>query len=138
MLNKCTFIGNLGQDPTIRSTQDGKEVASFSLGVTESWKDKNGQRQSKTEWVNVVVWGGLVNIIKNYTSKGSKVFVEGKLQTKKYTDKQGVDKYITEVVLQGFNSNLILLDGRKESGQMSQQDSQALDNVADELESVPF
>jgi len=114
MLNQCQFIGNLGADPIIRSTQNGKEIASLSLGVSETWKNKDGERMSKTEWVRITIFSeGLTKIAKNYLKKGSKVFISGQLQTSKYTDKDGIDKTSTEVVLQGYNSALILLDGKR-------------------------
>jgi len=111
-LNKVQLIGNLGQDPEIRSTQDGRELANFSLATTENWKDKNtGERQSKTEWHRIVVFSqGLVGVIKNYVKKGSKLYIEGALQTRKWTDKSGVEKYTTEIVLQNYNSNLQILN----------------------------
>jgi single-strand DNA-binding protein len=113
-LNKVSLIGNLGQDPEIRATQDGREIANFSLATTENWKDKNtGERQSKTEWHRIVVFSqGLVGVIKNYVKKGSKLYIEGALQTRKWTDKSGVEKYTTEIVLQNYNSNLQILDSR--------------------------
>ena len=113
-LNKAQLIGNVGQDPKLSATKEGKEIASFSLATSESWKDKNtGEKQSKTEWHNMVVFSqGLVNVIKNYVKKGSKLYIEGKLHTRKWTDKNGIDKYTTEVVLQGFDSKLILLDSK--------------------------
>ena len=111
-LNKVTLIGNVGQDPEIRSTQDGRELANFSLATTENWKDKNtGERQSKTEWHRIVVFSqGLVGVIKNYVKKGSKLYIEGALQTRKWTDKSGIEKYTTEIVLQNYNSNLQILN----------------------------
>lgn len=111
-LNKVSLIGNLGQDPEIRATQDGREIANFSLATTENWKDKNtGERQSKTEWHRIVVFSqGLVGVIKNYVKKGSKLYIEGALQTRKWTDKSGIEKYTTEIVLQNYNSNLQILD----------------------------
>ena len=113
-LNKVTLIGNVGQDPEIRSTQDGRELANFSLATTENWKDKNtGERQSKTEWHRIVVFSqGLVGVIKNYVKKGSKLYIEGALQTRKWTDKSGIEKYTTEIILQNYNSNLQMLDSR--------------------------
>lgn len=110
-LNKVTLIGNLGQDPEIRSTNDGKEIANFSLATTESWKDKStGEKQEKTEWHRVVCFSeGLVRVIKNYVKKGNKLYIEGQLQTRKWTDQKGYERYTTEVVLQGYNSHLILL-----------------------------
>jgi len=116
-LNKVTLIGNLGQDPEVRSTQNGGEIATFSIATTESWKDKNtGERKDKTEWHRVVVYSqGLVGVVKNYLKKGSKIYIEGALQTRKWTDNQGIERYTTEVVLQNYNSNLQMLDGRDRS-----------------------
>lgn len=113
-VNKVILVGNLGRDPEIRSTQDGKEIANFSVATSESWKDKStGERREKTEWHRVVVFNdGLVGVIKNYVKKGSKVYLEGSLQTRKWTDKDGQEKYSTEVVLQGFNSVLTMLDSK--------------------------
>lgn len=119
MLNKVTLIGNLGKDPEIKSTQDGRELANFSLATTEKWKDKNtGEKKEKTEWHNVVVFSqGLVGVVKNYVKKGTKLYIEGQLQTRKWTDNNGVDKYTTEIVLQNFNSNLQILNtvGKQEN-----------------------
>ncbi|MFM7702298.1 MAG: single-stranded DNA-binding protein [Alphaproteobacteria bacterium] len=116
-LNKVTLIGNLGQDPEVRSTQNGGEIATFSIATTESWKDKNtGEKKDKTEWHRVVVYSqGLVGVVKNYLKKGSKIYIEGALQTRKWTDNQGIERYTTEVVLQNYNSNLQMLDGRDRS-----------------------
>lgn len=113
-LNKVTLIGNLGKDPEIRSTNDGKEIASFTIATSDVWKDKaTGEKREKTEWHRIVVFNeGLVGVIKNYLQKGSKVFIEGSLQTRKWTDPQGLEKYTTEVVLQNYNATLILLDSR--------------------------
>ncbi len=114
MLNQCQFIGNLGNDPDIRSTQNGEKVANLSIGVSEKWKDKNGQQQSRTEWVRVVIWGKLADIAETYLKKGSKVYVSGKMQTRKWQDQSGQDKYSTEIVLQGFDSKLVMLDSREQ------------------------
>ena len=113
-VNKVILIGNVGQDPEIRATKDGRELANFSLATTENWKDKStGERQSKSEWHRIVVFSqGLVGIIKNYVKKGSKLYIEGQLQTRKWTDNNGVEKYTTEVVLQNFNSSIQMLDSR--------------------------
>ncbi len=113
-INKVTLIGNVGNEPEIRSTQDGREIANLSIATSESWKDKNsGERKEKTEWHRVVIFNeGLVKIVKNYVHKGSKLYIEGALQTRKWTGSDGVEKYTTEVVLQGFNGNLTMLDGR--------------------------
>lgn len=113
-VNKVILIGNLGNDPEIRRTQDGRPIANFSVATSESWRDKNtGERREKTEWHRVVCFNeGLCKVIEQYVKKGSKVYVEGQLQTRKWQDQSGVDKYTTEVVLQGFNGNLTMLDGR--------------------------
>lgn len=115
-LNKVTLIGNLGKDPELSATQDGREIAAFSLATTESWKDKNtGEKQVKTEWHKIVIFSqGLVGVIKNYVKKGSKLYIEGQLQTRKWTDKEGKEKYTTEIILQNYNSKLIMLDSKKE------------------------
>lgn len=113
-VNKVILIGNLGADPEIRSTQDGREIANLRLATTETWRDKNtGERKEKTEWHRVVIFSpGLVTIAKQYLNKGSKVYVEGALQTRKWQDQSGQDKYSTEIVLQGFGSTLTMLDAR--------------------------
>lgn len=114
MLNKCMFIGHVGRDPEIRTTQDGREIANFSLGVSESWKDKaTGERKSKTEWVRFSVFNeNLVRLLKSYIKKGSKIYAEGQLQTRKWTDKDGAEKYSTEVVLQNFGGTIVMLDSK--------------------------
>lgn len=117
MLNKCQFIGNLGNAPDVRSMKNGEKVANLALAVTEKWKSKDGSQQEKTEWVKVVIFGGLVNVVENYLSKGSKIYIEGKMQTRKWQDQSGNDKFSTEIVLQGFDSKLIMLDGLKKQGQ---------------------
>ena len=120
-VNKVILIGNLGRDPEIRSTQDGREIANLAIATSESWKDKNtGERKEKTEWHRVVVFNdGLVGVVKNYLKKGSKVYVEGALQTRKWTNKDGQEQYSTEVVLQGFGGTLTMLDGPKGGGESS-------------------
>ncbi|QKX01858.1 single-stranded DNA-binding protein [Wolbachia endosymbiont of Cruorifilaria tuberocauda] len=114
-VNKVILIGNLGREPEIRTMQNGKEMASFSIATSESWTDKSsGIRSEKTEWHNIVVFSeGLVKIIRDLVHKGSKIYIEGSLRTRKYTDQNGSEKYITEVILQNFNSTLILLDSRQ-------------------------
>ena len=113
-VNKVILLGNLGKDPDIRSMQSGSKMASFSMATSKRWKDKNTQEQrDKTSWHNIVVFGdGLVDIVEKYVKKGSKIYVEGELQTRKWQDSDGNDRYTTEVVLQGYNSNLTLLDSR--------------------------
>ena len=118
-VNKVILLGNLGRDPDIRSMQSGSKRASFSIATSKRWKDRNTQEQKeKTSWHNIVVFGdGLVDIVEKYVKKGSKIYIEGELQTRKWQDQDGNDKYTTEVVLQGFNSNLTLLDSRNNSNQ---------------------
>ncbi len=113
-INKVILVGNLGNDPEIRRTQDGRPIANLSIATSESWRDKNtGERRDKTEWHRVVIFNeGLCKVAEQYLRKGSKVYIEGQLQTRKWQDQSGQDKYTTEVVLQGFNSNLTMLDGR--------------------------
>ncbi len=113
-LNKVMLIGRLGQDPEVRNTQDGRSLCTFSIATSESWSDKNtGEKREKTEWHRVVVFNeGLVNIIQQYVKKGSNVFIEGQIQTRKWEDKDGIEKYTTEIVLQGFNSTFKMLDNR--------------------------
>lgn len=110
-LNKVLLIGNLGKDPEIRTMSDGKEIANLTIATSESWRDKaTGEKKEKTEWHRVVVFNdGLANVVKKYLKKGSKVYIEGALQTRKWTDKDGVEKYSTEVVLQKFGGDLIML-----------------------------
>jgi single-strand DNA-binding protein len=120
-VNKVILVGNLGRDPEIRTTQDGREIANLNIATSESWKDKStGERKEKTEWHRVVIFNdNLVNVVKNYVKKGAKLYIEGSLQTRKYTDKDGAEKYSTEVVLQGFGGTLTMLDGRKDGGSSS-------------------
>src|SRR5260221_3311178 len=110
-LNKVQLIGNLGRDPEIRKTQDGKNIANLSIATSESWKDKNsGERKERTEWHRVVIFNdALSGIAEKYLRKGSKVYVEGQLQTRKWTDQSGQEKYTTEVVLQVFGGAIVLL-----------------------------
>ena len=111
-VNKVILIGNLGRDPEIRRTQDGRPIANFTVATSETWRDKaTGERREKTEWHRVVIFSeGLCRIAEQYLKKGSKVYLEGQLQTRKWQDQSGQDKYTTEVVLQGFNSQLTMLD----------------------------
>jgi single-strand DNA-binding protein len=113
-VNKVILVGNLGADPEIRRTQDGRPIANLRIATSETWRDKNsGERKEKTEWHRVVIFSeGLCRIAEQYLKKGSKVYLEGQLQTRKWTDKDNIERYSTEVVLQGFNSSLTMLDGR--------------------------
>lgn len=122
-INKVILVGNLGRDPEVRATQDGREICNLAIATSESWKDRNtGERKEKTEWHRVVIFNdNLTRIAKDYLRKGSKVYLEGQLQTRKWTDKDGQEKYSTEVVLQNYNGNLTLLD--KPGGERSGGDS---------------
>lgn len=124
MLNKCILIGNVGKTPEIRTTQDGREIGSFSLATSDSWKDKNtGERKEKTEWHKIVVFNpGIIEVIKKYVKKGSKLYIEGSLQTRKWS-KDDVDHYTTEVILQGFGSSLRLLGDKAESQTQNKQEA---------------
>ena len=117
-VNKVILVGNLGKDPEIRTTQTGAKFANLRIATSESWRDKNsGERKERTEWHSVVIWSEpLCKVVEQYLKKGAKVYIEGQLQTRKYQDKDGVEKYSTEVVLQGFNSVLTMLDGRQGAG----------------------
>lgn len=112
MLNRVSIIGHLGRDPEVRKMQSGDSVANFSVAVTEKWKCKNtGERKEKTEWIPVVVFGKVAEVCEKYLHSGSKVFIEGKFQTRSW-EKDGVKRYSTEVVLQNFDGKMIMLDGR--------------------------
>jgi single-strand DNA-binding protein len=115
-LNKVTIIGTVGKDPECRTFTNGGRVANLSLATSESWKDKaTGEKKEKTEWIRVAIFNeGLVGVVEKYVRKGQKLYVEGKLQTRKWTDAQGVDKYTTEVVLQGFDAKLLMLSSPKQ------------------------
>ena len=117
-VNKVILIGNLGKDPEIRRTQDGRPIAHFNVATTDTWRDKaTGERRERTEWHRVVIFNeGLCRIAEQYLKKGSKVYLEGSLQTRKWQDQSGQDKYTTEVVLQGFNSALTMLDRAGDRG----------------------
>lgn len=117
-VNKVILIGNLGADPEVRKTQDGRPIANLRIATSETWRDKaTGERKEKTEWHRVVIFNeGLARIAEQYLKKGAKVYIEGQLQTRKWQDQSGQDRYSTEVVLQGFNSVLTMLDGRSGGG----------------------
>lgn len=116
-VNKVVLVGNLGREPEIRHTNTGKKIASFSVATSDVWKDANGERQEKTEWHRVVVFNpNTADFVERFVKKGSKVYVEGALQTRKWTDNSGQDKYTTEVVVSNFKGEIVLLDGRSEGG----------------------
>lgn len=112
-VNKVILVGNLGDDPEVRSLNNGGEVVNLRVATSESWKDKDGNRQERTEWHRVVIFNeNLAKVAKSYLKKGSKVYLEGQLQTRKWTDQSGADRYSTEIVLQRFRGELVLLDAR--------------------------
>jgi single-strand DNA-binding protein len=142
-VNKVVLVGNVGKDPEIRTTQDGREIANIVLATSETWKDKSsGEKREKTEWHRIVVFSeGLVRVIKNYVKKGSKLYLEGALHTRKWEDNTGKERYTTEIVLQGFNSSLVLLDGprgadgQEYSGSSGKQEEFTPSEIDDE---IPF
>jgi len=117
-VNKVILVGNLGADPEVRNLPSGGKVVNLSVATSEQWRDKNsGERKERTEWHRVVIFSeGLVRVAEQYLKKGAKVYIEGSIQTRKWQDNSGQDKYSTEIVLQGFNSTLTMLDGRSEGG----------------------
>lgn len=144
-VNKVILIGNLGADPEIRRTQDGRPIANLRIATSESWRDKNtGERKEKTEWHSVVIFNeGLCKVAEQYLKKGSTVYVEGQLATRKWQDQSGNDRYSTEVVLQGFGGNLTMLGGAPSgerapapSGQADSYGNQG--NALDDDDSIPF
>ncbi len=157
-VNKVILVGNLGADPEVRHTQDGRPIANLRVATSETWRDKNtGERRERTEWHRVVIFSeGLCRIAEQYLKKGSKIYLEGQLQTRKWEDQSGQERYTTEVVLQGFNSTLTMLDGRGggsdegmgasrgggdfgQSGPLDQQSSRGRSSFSEELDDeVPF
>lgn len=121
-MNRATLIGHLGRDPEIRTMQNGSRVANMTLATSESWKDKaTGEKKERTEWHRVVVWNdALVGVCEKYLNKGSLILVEGQIQTRKWTDQSGVEKYSTEIVLQGFDGKIVMLGGKSEGGSADQ------------------
>ena len=126
-VNKVILVGNLGKDPEVRTFQDGGKVCNFSLATSEHWTDKqSGEKRERTEWHTVAIFNdALVTVAKNYLHKGSKVYVEGQLETRKWQDKDGNDRYSTEVVLRPYRSALVLLDGKQNGGQQEQRNDQS-------------
>ena len=142
-LNKVTLIGNVGKEPEIRLTQEGKEIVTFPLATTENWKDKNsGERREKTEWHRIVVFiPALVNIIKNYVNKGTRVYIEGSLQTREWNDQTGIKKYTTEIVLQTYNSTVILLGSKNTNKPASTTHGDSTEDLTDnekDNDQVPY
>lgn len=143
-VNKVILIGNLGQDPEVKSFGNGGQVCNLSIATSESWKDKNtGERKDKTEWHRVVIFNeNLIKVASEYLKKGSKVYLEGSLQTRKWQDQSGADKYSTEVVLQKYRGELTMLDSRGDSQQDNRVDQSkprdGLDDFVDESSQIPF
>lgn len=151
-VNKCILVGNLGNDPEVRNMPNGGKVVNLSVATSESWRDKNtGERKERTEWHRVVIFSeGLTKVAEAYLKKGSKVYLEGQLQTRKWQDQSGQDKYSTEIVLQGFNSTLTMLDGPGDRDQSdtprqhmprdkaARQIPQHAPSFDDEPDSIPF
>ena len=141
-VNKVILLGNVAADPVIRSTQDGKKIASFSLATSEKWTDKKtNEKREKTEWNRIVIYSeGLANIAEKYIKKGTKLFVEGSLQTRKWTGNDGVEKYTTEIILQGFNNKLEIIENRKdgENGSSSSSYDEPHDEVSGIEDDIPF
>ena len=145
-LNKVLLIGRLGADPEIKQMVNGKNVARLSLATSQSWKDKNtGEKKQKTEWHRIVIFNeGLVNVVQQYLKKGSQVYIEGQLSTRKWRDeKSGQDKYSTEVVIQGYNSSLTMLGGKNETPAINQNKEVLSNNntetISDDLDDeIPF
>ena len=116
-VNQVTLLGNVGKDPEVRTLQNGDKVVNFSLATSEKWRDKNsGETREDTEWSRIVVWGPLAEVVEKYVRKGSKVYLQGKLKTRKWTDNAGVEKYTTEVVVDRFNGRIVLCGEKRESG----------------------
>lgn len=150
-VNKAIILGNVGQTPELRATVDGREIATLSIATNEFWQDKETkEKKEKTEWHRVVIFSqGLVNIVKKYVKKGSKLYIEGQIQTRKWTDNKGIDRYSTEIILQNFNSVLQILDSKKDHEEQQEEQQQPenqeikkvkLEDVEKELgfDEIPF
>ena len=144
-LNKVQIIGNLGKDPEVRHTNDGRAIVNLTVATSENWKDKNtGEKKEKTEWHRVVIFNeGLAKVAEAYLKKGSTVYLEGQLQTRKWTDKDGVEKYSTEIVLQNFRGEMVLLGGKDGTAERPEQKAQEFKDEAKRVfdldgDSVPF
>lgn len=137
-VNKVILIGNLGADPEIRTFESGDKVANLSVATSEKWKDKNsGERKEKTEWHRVSVFGGAAGVCEQYLKKGSKVYIEGKLETRKWQDQSGQDKYSTEIIVRGYNGSLTMLDG-KSDGQVPEQPQNSPASNVEQEDEIPF
>lgn len=140
MYNKATLIGRLGKDPETRYSQDGKAICNFSVATSESWKDKSGNKQEKTEWHNITVFDKLAEICQQYLHKGSQVFIEGRIQTEKYTDKQGVEKYVTKIICHTMKMLGSKSDGQGDTGDRPQaRAAKPVESAAADFDdSIPF
>ena len=141
-LNQCTITGRLGADVEVRRTQDGKPIVNMRVACSETWRDRNGERKEKTEWFSVVIWSeGLCKIAEQYLKKGSRVLLQGKMQTRKWQDQSGNDRYSTELVLQGYDAKMVMLDGpggeERQRRQPEEADSYG-NQPADLDDSIPF
>lgn len=140
-INKVILIGNLGKDPEVRHLESGVSVANFTLATTENYKDRTGQKQSQTEWHNIVVWRGLAEVAEKYLKKGSQIYVEGKLRSRSWNDKDGVTRYTTEIVADNFTmlGSKRDSDDREESyAPREQTENTGQDNMPDEKDDLPF
>ena len=144
-LNQCSFIGNLAADPEVRTFSTGGKVCNLRIGVSERWKTKDGEQKERTEWVQIAIFqDGLIRIAEQYLRKGSKVFIQGKMQNRKWQDQSGADKYTTEIILQGFDGKLEMLDGKPSGGsndgyqQQGGAPSGGAGRVDDMSDSIPF
>ena len=139
-LNQVQLIGRLGKDPELQFTTSGQPVAHFSVACGERWRGRDGETKERTEWVNVVVWGKLADIVKRFLNKGAQVYLQGKLQTRKWTDKDGADHYKTEVVLSGAGSKLVMLGGKRAEaeGQPGYSDHELAPDAGAVDDDIPF
>lgn len=139
-VNKVILIGNVGSDPEIRRLSDGRPIANLRVATSETWRDRNsGERREKTEWHTVVVMNdGIAKVVEQYVKKGAKVYVEGQLQTRKWKDQSGNDRYSTEVVLQGFGATLTMLDGAKDEQRQRQPDDGDSYGNSPDTDEIPF
>lgn len=128
-INKVTLVGNLGRDPEVRHTNSGSKIVHLSVATSDTWKDKSGERQERTEWHRVVVFNSnLADFAERFLKKGSKVYVEGALQTRKYSDNAGIERYTTEIVLGAYRGELVMLDARGQEGGFSSQNTQSVES----------
>ena len=142
-VNKVILVGNLGKDPEVRNTQAGQKIVSFSVATSDRWRDKSsGEQRERTEWHNVVIFNeGLAGVAEKYIRKGAKVYVEGSLHTRKWQDQSGNDRYTTEIVLQKFRGELVLLDGKSDGDDRREASKPAAggrDDLDDDIDSIPF